>query len=156
MPENVRLAITGLCGFGVMAWCYIYYYILPALGIRKTYNERFIEKAKENKSIAEGVLVDKKWKISVRKSTNPTIKYYILVAKYEYVVRGKKYYKELYFESFGKFNIDYPLKIKVYYNSKNPKNAVTQYELTPSSYEGILSCLIGIYVLKIVYRLLGG
>jgi len=99
---------------------------------------------------------DSKLARSINKDLRNLIPQQVRNVKNEYVVRGKKYYKELYFESFGKFNIDYPLKIKVYYNSKNPKNAVTQYELTPSSYEGILSCLIGIYVLKIVYRLLGG
>lgn len=119
---------------------------------RKTRNEKFIEKAKAQGSCTEGHCVDSRLSFGAEESKSERFRYNSLKVKYRYTVNGIVYHKSLTFQSPGTACIDYPAKILVYYDPRNPRKAVCPEEATweQKRETGCLICLIGTFLFLFV------
>lgn len=135
MTENIQFAVAAFCGLTVFGVCY-YYFLLKNNSVKQS----FINKAKSNGWVAEGVCVAQKTRYGTHDINDASyLSNDTLIVKYEYMVKGVKYYKKLKFQSPGMVSIKFPYKVKVYYNPKNPKKSFCQEEISDTG-----GCLITI------------
>lgn len=163
MSDNLQFGIALVCGFIVFIYSFIRLFIYG-----KTQKQRFIEKAKEKGWVTEGIFVDFKRRTYTRRSRGRNryrrkrygykrYRYDILTVKYEYFVNGKSYYKKLKFQIRKWDRAEFPHKVKVYFDPKNPKKAVCPQQATEAHQKEngcLLTILFTIATIKIVYELI--
>lgn len=153
MSEKMQVGIAVGCGFIVFVFSYIKVFLYG-----KSRKQRFIEKAKEKGNVTYGTCVDTKLSLGTDKAGSPdALRFDTLIVKYEYVVNGKKYYKKLRFQSPGMASIDFPYKVKVYYDPKRPRKAVCKREASVGRQRQngcLLTILYTIATTRIVYEII--
>lgn len=93
-----------------------------------------IDKAREKGNYTEGVYVSSRRQRGDRdfgaedRGKASVYRNDTLWVKYEYQVKGKKYYKTYGFQSPGCASIDYPYRITIFYDARNPKKAYSDVE----------------------------
>ena len=119
MTEDTVYLISGLIGFGVFLYCFIFVYLKG-----KTKKQKKAEKWKEQGCVTEGKLVDSKITYYGDTDLHGSMRENSYKATYDYAVNGKKYTVSL------GFNDDYPVRIIVYYDPQNPSKCITSCEIT--------------------------
>ena len=132
MTEDTVYLISGLIGFGVFLYCFIFVYLKG-----KTKKQKKAEKWKEQGCVVEGKLIDAKITYHGDSDCEGALRDSSFKANYEYEVNGKKYKVTLCFER------DYPICIRVFYDPQNPSKCITANEITESERMGH-GCLITI------------
>lgn len=99
----------------------------------KSKKQKFIENAKRNGNITVGEAVDVKIVLADRESSNPRMRSESRKVKYSYKVNGIEYFKHMTFQNVGRVSADYPFRVTVYYDPRNPKNAVCPEETSPAN-----------------------
>ena len=99
---------------------------------KKSKKTRFIEKAKKSGNCVTGEYVSSKVIPGDVNSSNPRYCNSRELVKYKYTVGGNDYYKKITFQTMGVVGTDYPNYVKVYYDPRNPRNALCPEEADPS------------------------
>jgi hypothetical protein len=111
----------------------------------QTKNQKFIDKAKKSGHYVVGEYADSKLQLGVEDSNNARMRNKVLHVRYKYQVNGIEYYKKLAFQSIGMVSVDFPIRVTVYYDPKNPKKAVCPEEATKAQ-QRQSGCLVTIVV----------
>lgn len=117
---GISLVITGI----------ITYFAYGRLKNKKTKNQQFIDRAARGGYCTVGVYDSSKVIRGIRESSNSVYRDDSLKVKYRYEVNGITYYKHLTFMNNGRISARFPSEVKVYYDPRNPKNAVCPEEAT--------------------------
>jgi hypothetical protein len=131
----IALAIAAVVGF------FTYKFRMQG----QTKNQKFIEKAKRTGHYTVGEYADSKLQLGVEDSNNARMRNKVLHVRYKYRVNHIEYYKKLSFQSIGMVSPDFPIRVTVYYDPRNPKKAVCPEEATKSQ-QRQSGCLMTILV----------
>lgn len=104
--------------------------------------QKIIEKRKKAGNYTTGDMVSRKYRQGNRDMKDDVLRYDSYKVKYEYTVHGKKYYKEMTFQSPGMAGTDYPISVTVYYNPGNPRKSICPEESEPNKGLGCLGTIL--------------
>lgn len=125
--------ISGLLGFAVFLYCFVFVYLKGT-----TKNQKTVRKWESQGGKTVGTLVE--GKVARHGDINESGTYYrenLYKATYKYKVNGKAYYVTLHFSQ------DYPGKVIVYYDPLKPEKCLTANQATAAAQKGH-GCLVTI------------
>lgn len=125
MNEEMRTIIALIAGAIVLVISYIKLFLKG-----RSYNQKFIDRAKAKGNYTTATLVDNKLKLGNDDSGNANFKNDRMKCTYEYIVNGTTYKKKLTFQSPGMVAVKFPYTVTVYYEPNNPSKSVCKEEAT--------------------------
>lgn len=132
----------------------IYYKSRMSGGTKK---HKLLETAKRKGNVTTAVFIDSELLVANRDGESLRSRTRKLQARYEYRVNGVSYMKTLYFINTGGVGLSCPNQVTVYYDARNPKNAVCAEETSEYTkrQSGCLGALgIGFVTVVVVVNLL--
>lgn len=146
-----------IMGISLVVTSVVSFFAYKKLKNTPTRKQKFIEKSRQVGCCTTGYYESSKVILGVKESGNIKYREDKLKVKYKYIVNGIPYYKFITFQSTGRVGTDFPVDVKIYYDSNNPKKAICPQEATKAMqvrHGCMTTIVITVITLAIVFNFL--